>query len=248
MQENNTKTIHRLQEYCTSTGISLNRIAVDLGISNSYFSKMVRKSGSIGSDILEKILLHYPDINPEWLLTGKGAMRKDVLYSKTIENTESPVETENLVREQYKTNEEIKGKTFKGDCIEVDNKVYSTGIDFIQMRQEMMIFEDLKKAHKVSSLYDSVLDFVGNLDMIHRYCEHYYLGDLHELITAFANKKIDKTLLIKEFSSNLKTVKELDKIITPFKSNIKELYIALDEFDNQRDRLYHIDESEVQQQ
>lgn len=248
MQENNTKTIHRLQEYCTSIGISLNRIAVDLGISNSYFSKMVRKSGSIGSDILEKILLHYPDINPEWLLTGKGDMKKNVIYPTTDKKNDSPVGTESLVREQYETNEYKKDKTFKGDCIEFDNKVYCTGIDFVQMRQEMKIFEDLKKAHKVLPLYNSVLDFVGNLDMSYRYCKHYYFGHLHELITAFANKKIDKALLIKEFSSNIKTVRELDKVITPFKSIVKDLYIALDEFDNKRDRLYHIDEKEIQQQ
>lgn len=247
MQENNTKTIHRLQEYCTNTGISLNRIAVDLGISNSYFSKMVRNSGSIGSDILEKILLHYPDINPEWLLTGKGAMKKEIIYPKTVEKTEYSVETESMVKERYETNEYKKDKTFKGDCIEVDNKVYCTGIDFVQMRQEMKIFEDLKKAHKVLSLYNSVLDFIGDLYMSHCYSEHYYHGRLHELITAFINKKIDKSLLIKEFMSNMNTVSELDKVITPYKPIIRELYVALEEFDNQRDRLFHIDEKDVQQ-
>lgn len=239
MQENNTKTIHRLQEYCTKVGISLNRIAVDLGISNSYFSKMVRNSGSIGSDMLEKILLHYPDINPEWLLTGKGAMRKDVIYPKTDEKTDSTAE------KQYETNEYKKDKIFEGDCIEFDNKIYCTGIDFVQVRQEMKVFEDLKKAHKVLSLYNSVLDFIGDLDMSHRYCGHYYHGRLHELITAFINKKIDKSLLIKEFRSNINTVRELDKVITPFKATIRELYAALEEFNNQRDRLYHIDEEDI---
>lgn len=74
IEENNTKTIHRLGEYITKSGLSFNKLATELGLSNSYFSKMVKNNGSIGSDILEKILRIYPNVNPTWLLTGKGSM------------------------------------------------------------------------------------------------------------------------------------------------------------------------------
>lgn len=73
-EENNTKTIHRLSEYTTRTGISFNKLALELGLSNSYFSKMVKNGGSIGSDIIENILRIHPDINADWLLTGRGSM------------------------------------------------------------------------------------------------------------------------------------------------------------------------------
>lgn len=72
--ENNTKTIHRLAEYITKTGISFNKLALELGLSNSYFSKMIKNGGSIGSDIIENILRIHPDINVDWLLTGRGSM------------------------------------------------------------------------------------------------------------------------------------------------------------------------------
>ena len=72
--ENNTKLIHRLGEYVAQKGISFNRLAVELGLSNSYFSKMVKSSGSVGSDVIEKILRMYPDLNPDWLLIGNDPM------------------------------------------------------------------------------------------------------------------------------------------------------------------------------
>lgn len=73
-EENNTKTIHRLSEYTTKTGISFNKLAIELGLSNSYFNKMVKNGGSIGSDIIENILRIYSDISADWLLTGRGSM------------------------------------------------------------------------------------------------------------------------------------------------------------------------------
>ncbi|WP_412664858.1 transcriptional regulator [Bacteroides nordii] len=72
--ENNTKTIHRLSEYITNTGTSFNKLALELGVSNSYFSKMLKNGGSVGSDIIENILRIYPNLNANWLLTGEGSM------------------------------------------------------------------------------------------------------------------------------------------------------------------------------
>ncbi|MCM0236702.1 helix-turn-helix transcriptional regulator [Bacteroides fragilis] len=43
---------------------------------------MVKNNGSIGSDIIENILRIYPDVNADWLLTGRGPM----LCASTIEN------------------------------------------------------------------------------------------------------------------------------------------------------------------
>lgn len=76
-KENNTKTIHRLQEYITEAGVSFNKLSLDLGVSNSYFSKMIKNNGSIGSDILENILRMFPDLNADWLLTGKGSKNRN---------------------------------------------------------------------------------------------------------------------------------------------------------------------------
>ena len=44
-KENNTKTIHRLSEYITKSDISFNKLSLELGLSNSYFSKWLRMEG-----------------------------------------------------------------------------------------------------------------------------------------------------------------------------------------------------------
>lgn len=75
--ENNTKTIDRIYEYITYLGQSLNKLSIELGLSNSYFSKMLKNKGSVGSDIIENILRIHPDLNADWLITGRGSMLKE---------------------------------------------------------------------------------------------------------------------------------------------------------------------------
>ncbi len=76
-KENNTKTIDRIYEYITYAGQSLNKLSIELGLSNSYFSKMLKNKGSVGSDIIENILRIHPDLNADWLITGRGSMLKE---------------------------------------------------------------------------------------------------------------------------------------------------------------------------
>ncbi len=84
--DNFTKTIHRLSQFIEYKGISFNKFSIQLGLSNSYFSKMVRNNASIGSDILEKIVRTYPEIDANWLIGGKGNMLKTISNEQNIVN------------------------------------------------------------------------------------------------------------------------------------------------------------------
>lgn len=46
-------------------------------MSNASFRKSLKSGGAIGTDKLENILSVYKDLNPTWLLTGKGPILKD---------------------------------------------------------------------------------------------------------------------------------------------------------------------------
>ena len=64
----------RLREYIEHKGISYYAFENSIGASRGSISKAVKENKSIGSSVLENILNIYQDINPNWLLTGKGAM------------------------------------------------------------------------------------------------------------------------------------------------------------------------------
>ncbi len=68
------KPIERLQQYIEYRGLSMNSFDSSIGTGNGYIGKQIKKKGSIGSDILEKIFSSYPELNPTWLLTGNGSM------------------------------------------------------------------------------------------------------------------------------------------------------------------------------
>jgi hypothetical protein len=56
--------------------IGQNAFEKKVGIANGYIS---HNKGSIGSDIISKIMEGYPELNAEWLITGKGKMLKSSL-------------------------------------------------------------------------------------------------------------------------------------------------------------------------
>ncbi|MCR5861124.1 S24 family peptidase [Flavobacterium sp. J372] len=67
----------RLGEYIEAKGISYYAFENSLGASRGSISKAVKDGKSIGSNMLEKIMNLYQDINPSWLLTGDGEMFKE---------------------------------------------------------------------------------------------------------------------------------------------------------------------------
>lgn len=60
----------RVIKYLEIKGISKYKFYQTTGLSNGFLDK----SGSIGSEKCEIIISHYPDLNIEWLITGKGGM------------------------------------------------------------------------------------------------------------------------------------------------------------------------------
>lgn len=72
----------RLKQYIDLKKISVSAFERSIGMSNASFGKTLKQGKGIGSDKLEKILSVYTDLNPEWLLTGRG----EILNTKSTEN------------------------------------------------------------------------------------------------------------------------------------------------------------------
>jgi hypothetical protein len=89
MQENIS---YRLKLFIDSQGISMREFETIFGFSNGSIGSQIKNNKAIGSDRVEKILLHYEDLNPHWLLTGKGPM----LLSDAVEDEPLQVLSEPL--------------------------------------------------------------------------------------------------------------------------------------------------------
>lgn len=69
-------TLQRIKEYIDYKGVTNQKFEKEIGFSNGAFASQLKNNRTIGVDKLENILIKYPEINPEWLLTGNGSMIK----------------------------------------------------------------------------------------------------------------------------------------------------------------------------
>ena len=75
--------LERIKQYIDYKGLTISSFERSIGMANASFGKSLKNKGAIGSDKLEKILNTYPEISPEWLMTGKGDMLKTKRISVT---------------------------------------------------------------------------------------------------------------------------------------------------------------------
>lgn len=73
----------RIIELAKNKGISVEDFAINIGMTYSSF-KGSAKYTPLNSDAIGNILTLHSDVNPEWLLTGKGEMLKENLIEKGI--------------------------------------------------------------------------------------------------------------------------------------------------------------------
>jgi len=84
----NTKD--RLKEFLSAKNIGRNKFEFQIGVSRGYLST---KSEIISSEVIEKTIDLFPDLNLEWLITGKGEMFKPIDTSSSIISTQSQAES-----------------------------------------------------------------------------------------------------------------------------------------------------------
>lgn len=73
--ENDT-FIERMFQYFEKQGVDISDLERKIGISIGYLKKSQQRNGSLGSNIVEKIVQNCPDLSLDWLFTGTGDMIK----------------------------------------------------------------------------------------------------------------------------------------------------------------------------
>ena len=67
-------TTERIKIFLEHKGISKNAFCKATGFANGFLDK----NSNIGSDKFERIIEVFPDVNPEWLINGKGDMLRSI--------------------------------------------------------------------------------------------------------------------------------------------------------------------------
>ena len=66
----------RLLQFLSVENISQTQFADTIHVARASVSHILAGRNKPGYDFLESMLRHYPNLNPEWLLTGNGRMYK----------------------------------------------------------------------------------------------------------------------------------------------------------------------------
>lgn len=98
--ENIANISQRIKQFIDYKGLTVNKFSVIVGVSNSYFGKMSKKNGSIGIDIIEKILREFPELSSEWLILGRDQMLRTNQMS--VSEPAAPYGLQNRVTELEK--------------------------------------------------------------------------------------------------------------------------------------------------
>lgn len=75
----------RLSFFIKQKNLTVAEFERSCGLSRSVIHSAIKNIGAIGSDKLSKIFATYPELNTEWLLTGKGLMLKNIIPGEKTE-------------------------------------------------------------------------------------------------------------------------------------------------------------------
>lgn len=67
----------RILDIFKYSNLSRQDFSQKLGISNSVLSHLSSGRNKASIDLVTSILLHFPEINPEWLVLGHGEMKRE---------------------------------------------------------------------------------------------------------------------------------------------------------------------------
>lgn len=84
------KIIDRIIIFIKHKNLSMRAFDKSINAGNGYISKQAKSNASVGSDVIERIIGAYPDLNPLWLLTGDGNMRIELTEEEKKDDSKEP--------------------------------------------------------------------------------------------------------------------------------------------------------------
>lgn len=66
--------IERIKELCSQMRMSENKFASEIGVNTQTLNNYTTGKRSVSYDVVDKILVHFPQVSAEWLIRGVGSM------------------------------------------------------------------------------------------------------------------------------------------------------------------------------
>ncbi len=136
-------TLQRIKQFIDLKGITNQNFEKEIGFSNGAFASQLRNNKTIGVDKLENILTSFPELNPNWLLTGKGEMTVNYQKSKT-DNPISYLKEAPTDFQLKPTNQGIPIIPFEAFGGYGDGTIEGVNIETIQDRYVVPLFHGIK--------------------------------------------------------------------------------------------------------
>lgn len=68
----------RVKEYLDHRGLSMRQFDIAVNRAPGYLSNILKQGSVFSADLLSVIIEIYPDLNVEWLITGRGDMLSEI--------------------------------------------------------------------------------------------------------------------------------------------------------------------------
>jgi len=120
--------VERLELLLKTKNLSASQLADETGIQRSIMSHVMNGRNKASLDFIMRILKRYKDVNPDWLLFGKGPMIKD----NTLFDNEQNDQLEELKRENQALKEQI---------TQLNKKIYNLDAERTSFQKESGIKE-----------------------------------------------------------------------------------------------------------
>jgi len=136
--------IDRVKEFIVLRKLSVSGFEKSLGLANNTIQKAIKRSGSVKDDTMNKILEVYPEINPIWLLMGKGDMILNESNQNHVKEGEPVYNRETGIDAQF---EEMFARYLKSPKAKNEiNKIVATQISGITDKLGLLILDNEIKA------------------------------------------------------------------------------------------------------
>ena len=89
-----TNMNRRLLQFLQAENITQTQFADTLSVARGSVSNILAGRNKPGYDFLESLILHYPNLNLEWLLSGKGKMYHDASEASAPSVESAPAQDE----------------------------------------------------------------------------------------------------------------------------------------------------------